>query len=454
MDIQLPQQVKQIIDTLEQAGFEAFAVGGCVRDSILGRAPDDWDITTSAAPHQVKALFRRTVDTGIAHGTVTVLLDGQGFEVTTYRIDGEYEDGRHPKEVTFTDSLTEDLRRRDFTINAMAYNDRRGLVDAFEGILDLQKGVVRCVGDPKMRFQEDALRMLRAVRFAAQLGFAVEESTQRAIREMAGSLRQISAERIQTELVKLLVSPHPEKLALAYELGVTAVFLPEFDAMMETEQNNPHHCYSVGMHTIKALEASPADRIVRLAMLMHDFGKPAVKTTSDGTDHFYGHPAVSERLAQNVLRRLRFDNGTARKVKLLVGLHDDYPRIKGETLQKLTEGKNAVEKKTVRRIAHNAGRELFWPLMDVFRADVLAQSSFRRAEKLLLIEQICAAYREIEKDGECLSVKELAADGKDLIRAGMQPGPEIGQTLERMLRDVLDEPSHNTKEYLLKRYCS
>lgn len=454
MRIQLPAHVKQIIETLEAAGFEAYAVGGCVRDSILGREPDDWDITTSAKPQQVKELFRRTVDTGIAHGTVTVLLGGAGYEVTTYRIDGEYTDNRHPREVSFTDSLTEDLCRRDFTVNAMAYSDARGLVDAFGGIEDLNAGIIRCVGDARERFSEDALRMLRAVRFSAQLGFAVEESTRQAAAAMAQNLRSISAERIQTELVKLLTSPHPETLSLAYELGMTAVFLPEFDEMMRTQQKNPHHCYTVGMHTLKALEHSPCDRIVRLTMLLHDIGKPAVKTTSEGTDHFRGHPAVSGQMAGEILRRLKFDNDTIRRVQLLVKLHDDYPRVKGETLQGLREGKKVVSKKTVRHMAYRTGEDLFWPLMDVFRADVLAQSDYLRAEKLLLIDQICDSYREIVRDRECLSLKELAVSGSDLIRAGAKPGKEIGEILDCMLQDVLEEPAHNTKEYLMAHHCT
>ena len=230
--IELPEKVKYIINTIAKAGYEAYAVGGCIRDSILGRTPDDWDITTSASPGQIKALFRRTVDTGIRHGTVTVMREGEGFEVTTYRIDGEYEDGRHPREVTFTSSLLEDLRRRDFTINAMAYNEEAGLVDAFGGVKDINAGIIRCVGSPAERFSEDALRIMRAVRFSAQLGYRIEEETAAAIRRLAPSLKNISAERIQTELVKLLVSDHPDYLGTAYETGITGAELPELDICM------------------------------------------------------------------------------------------------------------------------------------------------------------------------------------------------------------------------------
>lgn len=260
LEIHLPEDVNKIIHTIEDAGYEAFAVGGCVRDSLLFRTPDDWDITTSAKPEEVKRLFKKTIDTGIQHGTVTVMLHHAGYEVTTYRIDGEYADARHPKEVTFTANLSEDLRRRDFTINAMAYNDRSGIVDDFHGMEDLKSGVLRAVGDPTERFEEDALRMMRAVRFSAQLDYEIEEKTREAIKALAKNLEQISAERIQVELVKLVKSSHPEKLRDLYETGITAVIMPEFDCMMETEQNNPHHKYSVGEHTIAGMMAVEADK--------------------------------------------------------------------------------------------------------------------------------------------------------------------------------------------------
>ena len=279
MKINIPQKAAQILKTLNAAGYEAYVVGGCVRDSILGREPGDWDITTSALPEQVKELFRRTVDTGIQHGTVTVMMDKEGFEVTTYRVDGEYHDGRHPDAVTFTRSLEEDLKRRDFTINAMAYHPEHGLVDLFGGMEDIGKRIIRCVGNPVERFTEDALRMLRAVRFSAQLGFTVEENTKAALARMSGNLEHVSAERIQTELVKLLVSDHPDYLRTAWETGLTREFLPEFDACMETEQNTPHHCYTVGEHILKSLTEIENDRLLRITMLLHDIAKPVVKKT-------------------------------------------------------------------------------------------------------------------------------------------------------------------------------
>lgn len=368
INIIMPEAVREIITTLENAGFEAFAVGGCVRDALLGREPADWDVTTSAKPLEVKSLFGRTIDTGIRHGTVTVMKNHTGYEVTTYRIDGEYEDARHPKEVSFTSNLIEDLKRRDFTINAMAYNDRAGLVDAFDGVGDIKKGVIRCVGNAEERFSEDALRMLRAIRFSAQLGFTVEEETRAAIMKLAQNLRKISAERIQTELVKLLVSDHPDYLRTAYETGITAVVLPEFDACMKQEQNHPYHCFTVGGHTLKALTEVENDKVLRLTMLFHDLGKPLTHSVSEeGLSRFYGHSAVSAELARDIMRRLKFDNDTTDKVKKLVAEHDR--RIINEP-------------KYVRRAAAKIGKDLFPYYLKVRRADIMAQNPKMQAESL------------------------------------------------------------------------
>lgn len=436
MKITLPEKVKKIIDTLTRSGYEAFAVGGCVRDTMLGRKPQDWDITTSAKPAEVKALFPHTIDTGIQHGTVTVLMDKEGFEVTTYRIDGEYEDARHPKEVTFTSNLIEDLKRRDFTINAMAYNDTVGLVDAFEGEKDLQDGIIRCVGVAKERFTEDALRMLRAVRFSAQLGFRIEDATKEAIAELAPTIAKISAERIQVELVKLLVSAHPERILVAYETGLTAVFLPEFDVMMQTEQKNRHHCYSVGEHTIHALQEIRADKVLRLTMLFHDVAKPECKTTDEsGNDHFYGHPARGAEITRKILRRLKFDNDTTDRTCRLVACHDDNPEL---------------SERSVRRAVFRNGEQQYPLLFEVKRADIAAQSDFRRAEKLNYVNQYEQIYRDIMEKKQCLSLKNLAVTGSDLIAAGMQPGKEIGEVLHYLLDEVIEHPEHNRKEQLLE----
>ena len=323
MKISLPEKVNRIIQVLQSHGYEAYAVGGCVRDSILGRVPDDWDITTSATPEETKSLFFKTFDTGIEHGTVTVLMDKEAFEVTTYRVDGKYEDSRHPSEVTFTRNLKEDLLRRDFTINAMAYNDKEGLVDIFGGMQDLEHKIIRCVGDARARFGEDALRILRAVRFAAQLGFTIEEETQKGIEELAPNLANISAERIQVELIKMLTSPNPCMIRKAYELGITKVILPELDRMMETEQETPHHRYTVGEHTIHALANIRDDKVLRLTMLFHDVAKPLMKTMDEGgIAHFKMHDVKGAELTKQILKRLKFDNDTMNKVVKLVQYHD------------------------------------------------------------------------------------------------------------------------------------
>ena len=435
MYFEIPQKVEIIINTLEEAGFEAYAVGGCVRDALLGRMPNDWDITTSAKPEQVKDLFRRTVDTGIAHGTVTVLLDKDGFEVTTYRVDGEYEDGRHPKEVTFTASLEEDLKRRDFTINAMAYNPRKGLVDLFEGQKDLKNKVIRCVGDPLERFTEDALRIMRAVRFSAQLGFELEEETQKALSVLAPNLKHVSAERIQVELVKLLVSPHPDYLRTAYEAGITKEFLPEFDRCMETPQNTPHHCYSVGEHILHSLLYVQEDKVLRLTMLLHDIGKPVVRTTDqNGRDHFKMHALEGEKMAKGILRRLKFDNDTIGKVCRLIRWHDLRP---------------TPEMADVRKAMNVIGEDLFPMWMEVQYADNQAKSDYRRQEKEARQAGVRRSWEVITREGQCVSLKKLAVTGSDLIAAGMKPGKEIGNTLNALLQLVLEDPRKNNKQTLL-----
>lgn len=437
MKIALPEKVSFIINTLMRAGYEAYAVGGCVRDVMLNRTPMDWDITTSAKPYEVKQLFGHTIDTGILHGTVTVMLEQEGFEVTTYRIDGEYEDARHPKEVSFTSDLLEDLKRRDFTINAMAYNDTQGLVDAFDGVGDLKRGIIRCVGRATERFSEDALRMLRAVRFSAQLGFVLEEETRAAIVELAPNIAKVSAERIQMELVKLLTSNHPEEIRTAYETGLTAVFLPEFDRMMETAQNNPHHCYTVGEHTLMALQGVEADKVLRFTMLLHDVAKPVCRTTDEnGTDHFYGHPQKGSEMARMILRRLKFDNDTTDRVSALVRWHDDNPEL---------------SPRSVRRAISRIGLERYPALFAVKRADTLAQSMYRREEKLKYLHDYEMLYQEVMEKQQCLTIKQLAVTGSDLIEAGMQPGKEIGSVLKKLLELVLEDPELNTKEKLLKQ---
>ena len=436
MKIEIPKNAKMILDTMHDAGYEAYIVGGCVRDAILGKEPSDWDITTNALPAQVKELFRRTIDTGIEHGTVTVMAGKEGYEVTTYRIDGKYEDSRHPSEVTFTRDLLEDMKRRDFTINAMAYNEEEGLVDRFGGIEDLNNRIIRCVGEPTERFTEDALRIMRAVRFAAQLDYDIEEKTVAAIKELSPTLKKISAERIQTELVKLLTSDHPEKIRLAYELGITAVVLPEFDRCMETEQKNIHHMYNVGEHTVVALENIRNDKLLRLTMLLHDFGKPATMTIDEeGVTHFKGHAALGSKMAKDILKRLKFDRDTMDRVSNLVKYHDD---------------RYEPSPSVIRRAINRVGEEDFPLLFDIRYADTMAQSTYMRQEKLLLIEETRKVYQDIIDQKDCVSLKSLAVNGKDLISLGIKPSKQMGDILKAMLEDVLEDPSRNTKDYLLE----
>lgn len=442
MKIELPRKVVLIIKNLQRHGYDAYAVGGCVRDSILNRKPEDWDITTSAKPEQVKRIFRRTVDTGIEHGTVTVLIGKDGFEVTTYRVDGLYEDGRHPKEVTFTSRLEEDLKRRDFTINAMAYNDDERLVDAFGGMMDLNYHLIRCVGDPKERFSEDALRILRAVRFSAQLAFPIEPETAEAIKSLAPNLEKISAERIQAELVKLLVSDHPERIQDACELGITKVVLPEWDDMVGVKQNTPHHKYDVAAHTVHALQNVKNDKVLRLTMLFHDMGKPVMKTTDEnGRDHFKGHAIASEQIAKTVMKRLKFDNDTIRKVTKLVAYHDYRMEPTGAN---------------VRRAMHEIGVELFPYYLAVRLADTKAQSSYERRGKLENIIQIRELYRNALRNKECVTLKDLAVTGTDLINLGIAPGKKLGTLLNELLDMVIEDPAWNQKgklcDYVKERF--
>ena len=438
MHITIPKQASYIINVLESHGFEAYVVGGCVRDSILGKTPADWDITTSARPQQIKALFPRTIDTGLKHGTVTVMMDKTGYEVTTYRIDGIYEDHRRPNDVTFTDDLKEDLMRRDFTINAMAYNDTRGLVDLFGGISDLEAGVIRCVGNPEDRFDEDALRMLRAVRFAGQLNFRIEPATRLAITKKHRLLENVSAERIQMDLLKLMISDHPEVLREAWATGLTSVFLPEFDRMMDTPQNNPHHIYTVGEHTLHAVAFIEPNPVLRLTMLLHDVGKPSTRSTDEnGIDHFYNHYQVGGEMSREILRRLKFDNNTIRLVSCLIEHHDiRFREPKGSG------------RRHVRRVIHSVGKTLFPYLLKVMEADVSAQSSYLQKEKLAILQETEEAYGEILTAMDCLTLKELKINGNQLKELGIREGKIIGSILNTLLTMVLENPQLNHYEYL------
>ena len=453
MKIEIPTGAAYILRQLNRHGYEAYIVGGCVRDSLLGKKPNDWDITTSAKPEEVKAIFRRTIDTGIQHGTVTVLVnreildDGSGvpashtdyaFEVTTYRVDGVYTDHRRPESVCFTASLEEDLKRRDFTINAMAYNPEQGVIDIFGGQDDLEQGIIRCVGEASERFDEDALRILRAVRFAAQLDFVIEEATRTAMREQAKYLRNISAERICTELTKMLVSRHPERLEEAYELGLTAVFLPEFDRMMQTPQNNPYHLYDVGHHTLKVMQAVSDTAVLRYAALLHDVGKPECKTTDEaGLNHFYGHQEISAKMARTILRRLKLDNDTIDQVCRLVKNHDYGLAGDGPGM------------KSFRRFVAQLGTEYFADFLQIRKGDMAGQSDYHLEQRRHVIEHMEEMFAQIIEEKQCLKLSDMAISGKDLITIGIKPGPDMGRILRDLFDRVLEEPELNTSEQLL-----
>lgn len=395
MHIKLPEKVKYIISRLEKNGYEAYAVGGCVRDSILDRVPEDWDITTSAKPEEVKKLFQATIDTGLQHGTVTVVIEKEGYEVTTFRLDGDYSDGRHPDRVAFTSSLTEDLKRRDFTINAMAYSENTGLIDRFDGEKDLEDGVIRAVGDAEERFSEDALRMLRAIRFAGQLNFDIAEKTFDAIKKLSPDISKVSVERIAKELEKLLLSGNPEYITLVYEAGIFEVIAPEIAELFKKEE------------IYNSIEA------VRRASYPEKKGLYQIRTA-----------LFLERMgadsAAKLLKRFKLDNDTINTVKKLIGL-----------LQRDIET-SALE---MRRTVKEAGHKIMPILLEARRAKGLCNNS--------------ELYRKIIERGECTSVSELKVNGRDLIEAGVPKGVMIGETLERLLESVIEHPELNTRESLL-----
>ena len=428
MKLHLPPKVKMILGILSENGYEAYVVGGCVRDSILARNPSDWDITTSAKPEDVSRIFHRTVGTGLKHGTVTVLIGDEQFEVTTYRGTAGHSEENTP-------DLVQDLLHRDFTINAMAYNDKSGLVDIVDGMNDLQRKVVRCVGEPDDRFDEDPLRILRAFRFAAETGFSIDRNTADRIPYFADRLRNVSGERIRDELVKILVSRNPEYWMELYKTGITAAVMPEFDLCMETPQNTPHHFYDVGTHTVKTLMAIEPDRILRLTMLMHDFGKPAMRFHDRlGRDHFKGHAAKSADIARDIMKRLRFDRETINKVCKLIYYHDYRPE---------------PDPKAVRKAVYLIGPELFPLYIKVQWADNCGKSLYKRKEKQERVTRVARVYEQIMAEKPCLSRKELAINGEDLRELGIR-GRETGDILESALLMVLDEPEMNNREVLLK----
>lgn len=438
MTMDMPKNVDIAINLLQSAGFEAYAVGGCVRDSLLGKTPNDWDITTSAKPENMKSVFVnfRCIDTGIKHGTVTVVIDGEPLEITTFRLDGEYEDNRHPKSVTFTSNLGADLGRRDFTVNAMAYSKMTGTVDLFGGQNDLKNGIIRCVGDPDRRFNEDALRILRALRFASALDFEIEEKTAQSLLKNRALLGNISEERIAKELLKLVCGKGAKRILTDFA-PVLFEILPELQPMYKNSHDNPHHCYDIYEHTLIAVESIDPEPTLRFAMLLHDCGKPAVKKFDEnGVAHFYGHQRISAEISAQILARLKVSNKFRDEILFLVSNHDRWELY--ENTEKMP------------RYLSKFGLDGVLNLLKVMRADVLAQSPEYRYR----LDQIADAEetaKNLAAQKPCLSLSELQINGRTLMDIGIPQGRKLGAVLAQLLDEVIDGVTKNTQEALTTR---
>lgn len=438
MKLNLPNNVENIIKTIEKNGFEAYAVGGCVRDTLLGLEPKDWDITTQARPGEIKAVFSdcRLIDVGESHGTIGVLIDDEVYEITTYRIDGDYSDNRHPESVEFASSLEDDLSRRDFTINAMAYNPESGIVDPFNGQADLKYKALRCVGEPDKRFNEDALRILRGLRFASVYNFGIEQKTAASIIRNRLLLNNISEERIACEFNKLLCGVNVKYILSRYK-DVFAVFFPEIVSTFDFSQNNPHHNKTVWRHITASVANIEPDELLRLVMFLHDIGKPlALRTDSKGIDHFKGHNHFGAVLAKNALERLKYPRKTIDDICTLIEYHD--VRFDGD-------------KRKIKHVLKVIGEKNFERLLKIQLADMLAQSTYMREIKLHNHKLAENAFREIIENNECYSLKSLAINGSDIIHLGITDGKMIGFILEDILDSVINETLENDKVLLKKR---
>ncbi|NLD48411.1 MAG: CCA tRNA nucleotidyltransferase [Clostridiaceae bacterium] len=424
-NIDIPREAAQIINTLHNRNYRAYIVGGCVRDSLLGKTPKDWDITTDASPEEIKKLFDKTVDTGLKHGTVTVVVNKSNYEITTFR------SGLSCSKP----GIEGDLELRDFTMNAIAYNNEEGFIDPFCGKRDIDNLLIRAVISPCQRYMEDPLRMLRAIRFCAALNFEIEENTLSAIRENCGLILKISPERIREELTNILVSDNPMKFVLLRETGLMRHILPEFDRCFDTTQNHPYHVHNVAIHSLHCVSSIENKSLLRWTMLLHDIGKAVTKTTdNNGIDHFYGHPHKSVYIAENILRRLKFDNKFINKVCLLIDHHD----------RKIEPGY-----KSVRRALSIVGKDLFLDLLKVHKADITGQNPEFLTERMHKINMVKEMYYEIKKKNQCIETKDLAISGNDLIELGIEPGKEMGIILKKLLDKVIDNPDLNTKENLI-----
>lgn len=434
--IKIPYEVGLILNTLTDQGFEAYTVGGCIRDSLLGKTPQDWDICTSALPQQVIQVFKDypVLETGLKHGTVTVLIGKRAVEVTTFRVEGEYSDNRRPDKVYFVKSLKQDLARRDFTINAMAYNSYAGLIDYFEGLQDLKHKQIRCVGEAQQRFKEDGLRIMRALRFASTYDFAIEKKTAQAIHDNKSLLHNIAAERIQLELNKLLCGKAVKKVLEEFT-DVLGVVIPEILPAIGYKQNNPHHIYDLWEHTLESLAHIAPQKVLRLTMLFHDLGKPDCYTVDEkGIGHFYGHGKFSVKKAKAALKRLKYDKDTINTVQTLITYHD---------LELLPQ------KKFLKRWLSKIGLDNFRLLLEVQKADNRAKHPTSREKSLIRLNKVENLLEDIIKQDECFTLKDLQVKGRDLIEIGIKQGPEIGLILKYLLRQVIEERVENDKEKLL-----
>ncbi len=432
----IPAGAQHILQTLAQSGYEAYFVGGCVRDLLRGVPPHDWDICTSARPEETEFCFagHRIFETGLKHGTVTVLEEGEPYEITTYRTEGPYSDSRRPDYVRFVSSLEADLARRDFTMNAIAMGLDGSLRDPFGGAGDIQARRICCVGKPAQRFQEDGLRIMRALRFASVFGYEIESCTEQAIHNSRARLRHVAAERIHAELCKLLTGDSVGTVLRRFP-DVLCEFWPQLEPLVQLKQNNPWHCWDGWEHTIHTVEAAPADEVLRLTMLLHDIGKPSCKSTDDqGVDHFYGHPAVSAELAGQMLRTLKFENRTRERVVTLVEYHDVQIPPRSQA---------------VRRWLNRLGPEVFFQLLEVKRADSRGQAHAMVSRRLAELDALQKKAEEIIAQGQCLTRNDLALTGRDIIAAGIPPGPEVGRVLDELLDRVLSGEVPNERPTLL-----
>lgn len=437
LKLEISDGARRIIKILNLKGYDAYIVGGAVRDCIMGKLPHDFDIATNALPKEIKSTFPKTVDIGIRHGTVAVMDSNSCYEVTTFRTDGEYHDSRHPDGVNFVNDMSQDMLRRDFTINALAYNDQSGVIDCVGGLSDIENKIIRCVGDPETRFREDALRMLRAVRFCAVLGFEIEEKTAAAIKKCALLIKKISAERIREELEKILRSENPGGIIKLREFGLLRHILPELDVCFSVPQKNKYHIYDVGHHIIHAVSAAPDDIVIRWAALLHDIGKPLCKSEdANGIIHFYGHHRESVRLSDDILHRLHLDNDTRRNILLLIENHDI--RIEANPV-------------SVKRVMARLGEELFSKLLLLQEADNTAKNPVYLEDKLSQLNDVRLIYRKVLSERQPYLLSDLVINGRDLIKSGFRAGREIGDTLHVLLDEVIINPSLNTREYLIKR---